>query len=126
MRSPRALALLAVASLAFVAQASCVSVFGVDDEGLHDVVQAMCSCSELQPLGDCEKTLGERFESAGSDTRAAWLEQYDKSDCSSCGNVLTCLSATPTCSVDTCSLAEECCPKGGTKATCGANHVCRY
>jgi hypothetical protein len=38
--------------------------------------------------------------------------------------VLTCLSATPTCSVTTCSLAEECCPMGATTATCGEDHAC--
>jgi hypothetical protein len=124
VRSRRALALLAVALVSFVAQASCVSIFGVDAEGLHNVFKDMCSCSELQPLADCERTLNERFDSAGSATRADWLDRYDKNDCSDCKNVLTCLSATPTCSVDTCSRAEECCPMGDTQATCGEDHAC--
>lgn len=124
MKSRRALALLTVAFAAFVAQASCVSVFGVDDEGLRDVFADMCKCAELQPLADCEKTLGDRFASAGSTTRADWLARYESEDCGNCTNVLTCLSATPTCSVSTCGLAEECCQVGDTKATCDANHTC--
>ena len=124
MRSRRALALLAAALVVFVAQASCVSIFGVDDEGLHNVFEDMCKCGELQPLSDCEKTLGERFARASSTTREAWLDRYEQEDCDVCGNVLTCLSATPTCSVDACSRAEECCQVGETKATCGDDHAC--
>jgi hypothetical protein len=126
VRSRRALALLALAFVVFAAQASCVSVFGVDEEGLHDVVRDMCQCAELQTLNACEETLGKRFSNASSDTRAAWLAQYDKNECSTCGNVLTCLSASPACSVSACSRAEECCPKGDTKPTCGSDHVCHH
>ena len=124
MRSRRALALLAAAFVAFVAQASCVSILGVDDEGLENVFEEMCQCGELRHLNDCEKTLGDRFARAGSATRSAWLTRYRDDDCSNCKNVLTCLSTAPTCSVSACTLAEECCQTGNTKATCDADHTC--
>lgn len=125
MRSRRLLALLALAFVTFVAQASCVSVFGVDDEGLQNVVEEMCKCHELQQVADCEKTLGDRFARAGSAARAAWLTRYEDNNCSSCKNVLTCLSTTPTCSVGACSSAEECCQTGSAKASC-ESHTCQF
>ncbi|MFS8066983.1 MAG: hypothetical protein ACMG6S_11480 [Byssovorax sp.] len=110
MRSRRALALLACVAVAFVAQASCVNVFGVkDEEDRDDVVDKMCSCVELQSLDDCEKRLGDRFANATSASREDWLDSYSKNGCAFCKNVLTCLSVTPTCSVGRCTLDEECC-----------------
>jgi len=126
VRSRRALALLALFPVAFMAQASCVNVFGVvDEEDRDDVVKEMCRCAQLQSLNDCEERLGGRFANSGSAARKDWLDRYSTNDCATCKNVLTCLSMTPTCSVGRCTLDEECCQASDASVLRCVNGSCK-
>lgn len=107
-------------------QASCVAVFGVDEASLHDVVIDMCKCDALQGLDGCVATLTERLDGAGGAAQEAWLARYVKT-CTQCGDVLACLSESPTCTLSTCKIDAECCQTnaaGPTTCKAGACKEC--
>ena len=119
MKSRRALAALACLAVAFLGQASCASVLGIDAAGLHDVIGEMCGCPALAGWAGCEETLGKRLDAGASATREAWLARYEAKRCDRCDNLLECLSTEPTCTNETCSRDVECCPPdGGSKGVC--------
>lgn len=119
MKSRRAIAAIAALALAFLGQASCAPVLGIDADGLHDVIADMCGCPALAGWDDCEGTLGERLDGGAPTTREAWLARYEAKRCDQCENLLECLSTKPTCIINECSRDVECCPPpGDTKGSC--------
>lgn len=103
---------------ALTLQASCVAAFGVDVNELHNAVAEMCDCDLLQKVDSCESTLTGRLDGASSTVQSAWLARY-VNECLDCGNAPRCLAEIPTCTLDKCKIAAECCTLGEAgKATC--------
>ncbi|MEP7123565.1 MAG: hypothetical protein ABJE95_21735 [Byssovorax sp.] len=117
----RLLPALATFVVALGIQAGCVGVFGVTGT-LHDAVFEMCQCPALQPVQSCRETLTSRLDSANVAVRSAWLDRYVQ-ECLECANAPICLSESPTCSLDKCTIDAECCSLSDAgKATCESSH----
>ncbi len=122
MTARRALLALATFAAALALQASCASVLGVDESQLHNAVHEMCQCEILQSVDSCEPTLTDRLNGASTAAQAAWLERY-VNECLDCANTPICLAESPTCSLDKCNTAAECCTLSDAgKATCVESH----
>jgi hypothetical protein len=110
----RSLAIALVLLASALTAPSCVSVIGAD--GVWEpVIGELCPCLKADPnlnfefKDSCESVIEGRLRRAAPDTRAAWMENYDKA-CRGCTDeIIACYRMEPTCSSAACATDNECC-----------------
>jgi hypothetical protein len=88
---------------------SCVAALELD--GYGDAIDALCKCDSVVPQfeGRCVEVLGARLDAASPGTREGWLASYVERCHGECANAFGCYQSPGTCSVVSCTTAEECC-----------------